>query len=150
MDLAHAADDQRSAQRFAFLIRRLAQENHSWGAPKIHGELQKLGLVISERSVARYLRRMRRRGDPAKRWLTFLQNHREAITAFDFFTVPTVTFQLLHCFFVIEHGRVGFCTSTSLTTRQRSGSSSNCAKRSPKRVHIDMPSSIRIPHSMTK
>jgi putative transposase len=87
------------------LIRRLAQENHSWGAPKIHGELQKLGLVVSERSVARYLRRMRRRGDPAKRWLTFLQNHREVITAFDFFTVPTVTFQLLYCFFVIEHGR---------------------------------------------
>jgi hypothetical protein len=41
---------------------------------------------------------MRRRGDPAKRWLTFLQNHREVITAFDFFTIPTVTFQLLYCF----------------------------------------------------
>jgi putative transposase len=87
------------------LIRRLAEENPDWGAPKIHGELQKLGLVVSERSVARYLRRMRRRGDPAKRWLTFLQNHREVIAAFDFFTVPTVTFQLLYCFFVIEHGR---------------------------------------------
>jgi putative transposase len=55
--------------------------------------------------VARYLRRIRRRGDPAKRWLAFLQNHREVIAAFDFFTVPTVTFQLLYCFFVIEHGR---------------------------------------------
>jgi transposase InsO family protein len=55
--------------------------------------------------VARYLRRIRRRGDPASRWLTFLQNHREVIAAFDFFTVPTVTFQLLYCFFVIEHGR---------------------------------------------
>ena len=87
------------------LIRRLAQENQGWGAPKIHGELQKLGFAVSERSVARYLRRMRRRGDPAKSWLTFLQNHREAIAAFDFFTVPTVTFQLLYCFFVIEHGR---------------------------------------------
>jgi putative transposase len=80
------------------LIRRLAQENQSWGAPKIHGELQKLGLVVSERSVARYLRRMRRRGDPARNWLTFLRNHREVISAFDFFTVPTVTFQLLYCF----------------------------------------------------
>ena len=87
------------------LIRRLAQENQGWGTPKIHGELQKLGFVVSERSVARYLRRIRRRGDPAKRWLTFLQNHREVITAFDFFTVPTVTFQLLYGFFVIEHGR---------------------------------------------
>jgi putative transposase len=48
---------------------------------------------------------MRRRGDPAKSWLTFLQNHREVIAAFDFFTAPTVTFHLLYCFFVIEHGR---------------------------------------------
>ena len=87
------------------LIRRLAQENPDWGAPRIHGELQKLGFVVSERSVARYLRRVRRRGDPGKRWLTFLQNHREVIAAFDFFTVPTVTFQLLYCFFVIQHGR---------------------------------------------
>jgi hypothetical protein len=87
------------------LIRRLAQENSNWGAPKIHGELIKLGFQISERTVARYLRRVGRRGDPAKRWRAFLQNHREVIVAFDFFTVPTVTFQLLYCFFVIEHGR---------------------------------------------
>jgi hypothetical protein len=87
------------------LIRRLAQENQHWGAPKIRGELQKLGFVVSERSVARYLRRMQRRGDPARNWLTFLQNHREVSVAFDFFTAPTVTFQLLYCFFVIEHGR---------------------------------------------
>jgi transposase InsO family protein len=83
----------------------LAQENSSWGAPKIHGELLKLGFEVSERSVARYLRCGRRRGDPAKSWLTFLQNHREVIVALDFFTVPTVTFQLLYCLFVIEHGR---------------------------------------------
>jgi len=73
--------------------------------PKIHGELQKLGFVISERSVARYLRRIRRQGDPGKRWLAFLHNHRKAIVALDFFTVPTVTFQLLYCFFVIKHAR---------------------------------------------
>ena len=87
------------------LIRRMAEENVGWGAPKIHGELQKLGFQISERTVARYLRRIRRRGDPGQRWLAFLQNHREVIAAFDFFTVPTLTFQLLYCFFVIEHGR---------------------------------------------
>jgi putative transposase len=87
------------------LIRRLAHENPEWGAPKIHGELLKLGLVVSERSVARYLRRVEHRGDPGKKWLAFLQNHREVIVAFDFFTVPTVTFKLLYCFFVIEHGR---------------------------------------------
>jgi len=87
------------------LILRLAEENPRWGAPRIHGEIQKLGFVVSERSVARYLRRIHRRGDPRKRWLAFLQNHREVIVAFDFFTVPTVTFKLLYCFFVIEHGR---------------------------------------------
>jgi putative transposase len=87
------------------LIVRMAQENSDWGAPKIHGELLKLGLEVSERSVARYLQRVRRRGDTAKRWLTFLANHREVIVAFDFFTVPTLTFHLLYCFFVIEHGR---------------------------------------------
>ena len=87
------------------LVQRLAAGNPDWGAPKIHGELQKLGLVVSERSVARYLARVSRRGDPGKKWLAFLQNHREVIVAFDFFTVPTLTFQLLYCFFVIEHSR---------------------------------------------
>jgi putative transposase len=88
------------------LIRRLAGENADWGAPRIHGELLKLGFEVSERTVARYLRRLRpRRSDAAKRWLSFLANHREVIVAFDFFTVPTLTFRLLYCFFVIEHGR---------------------------------------------
>jgi putative transposase len=87
------------------LIRRLAEENTGWGAPRIHAELQKLGFVVSERTVARYLRRIRPCGDPAKRWLAFLKNHREVIAAFDFFTVPTVTFRVLYGFFVIEHGR---------------------------------------------
>ena len=87
------------------LIQRLATENPSWGAPKMHGELQKLGFVVSERTVARYLRRIRRRGDPAHQWRAFLQNHREVLVAFDFFTVPTLTFRLLYCFFVIEHNR---------------------------------------------
>ena len=86
-------------------IRRLAQENPSWGAPKIHGELLKLGFDLCERTVARYLRSVRRSGDPAKNWLTFLENHREVIVALDFFTVPTITFQLLYCLFVIHHGR---------------------------------------------
>jgi transposase InsO family protein len=87
------------------LIRRLAEENPTWGAPKIHGELQKLGFIVSETSVGRYLRSVRRGGDPGKQWLTFLANHREVIAAFDFFTVPTATFKLLYCFFVIEHDR---------------------------------------------
>ena len=84
------------------LIRLLAQENFDWGAPKIHGELQKLGFLLSERTVARYLRRIQRRGDPGKKWLAFLHNHSEAIVAFDLFTVPSATFRVWYCFFVIE------------------------------------------------
>jgi transposase InsO family protein len=87
------------------LIHRLAEENATWGAPRIHRELQKLGFVVSERTVARYLQRVGRRGDCSKAWLTFLRNHPEVIAAFDFFTIPTVTFQVLYCFFVIEHVR---------------------------------------------
>lgn len=87
------------------LIRRLAEDNADWGAPKIHGELRKLGFEVPERTVARYLRRLRRRGDPKMSWLAFLRNHRETIVALDFFTVPTATFSLLYCLFVIEHGR---------------------------------------------
>ena len=83
----------------------MAQENADWGAPKIHAELLTLGFQASERTVARYLRRVRRRGAAGKRWQAFVENHREVIVAFDFFTVPTLTFQLLYCFFVIEHGR---------------------------------------------
>ena len=95
----------RISEEIRALIRRLAAENADWGAPRIHGELLKLGFDVSERSVARYLRRVPRRGDPATRWSAFLANHREAIVACDFFTVPTLTFQLLSCFFVIEHRR---------------------------------------------
>src|SRR5437868_8800609 len=64
-----------------------------------------LGFDLSERSVSRWVRRAPRDPDPAKRWLTFLSNHRETIAAMDFFTVPTLTFGVLYCFFVISHDR---------------------------------------------
>ena len=73
--------------------------------PRIHGELLKLGFEVSERSVSRWIRRAPRDPDSVKRWLTFLRNHREAIAAMDFFTVPTLTFGVLYCFFVIGHDR---------------------------------------------
>src|SRR5215470_2860380 len=89
------------------LIRRMKAENLTWGAPRIHGELLQLGFEISEPTVSRYLRSLNGCGDEgrAKRWLAFLNNHREIIAAFDFFTVPTLSFRTLYCFFVIEHGR---------------------------------------------
>jgi len=87
------------------LIFRMVAENPTWGAPRIHGELLKLGFDLSERSVSRWIRRAPRDPDPVKQWLTFLRNHREAIAAMDFFTVPTLTFGVLYCFFVIGHDR---------------------------------------------
>ena len=86
-------------------IFRMVAENPTWGAPRIHGELLKLGFDISERTVSRWVKRAQRNPDPVRRWLTFLRNHREAIAAMDFFTVPTLTFGILYCFFVIDHER---------------------------------------------
>ena len=102
------------------LIRRMNTDNPGWGAPRIHGELLALGFEVSEPTVSRYLQQLKRRTDPekAKRWLTFLHNHREVIAAFDVFTVPTLTFRLLYCFFVIEHHRrriLHFNTTTQPT-----------------------------------
>src|SRR5437016_3026426 len=87
------------------LIFRMVAENPTWGAPRIPGELLQLGFDVSERSVSRWIRRAAKDPDPVKRWLTFLRNHREAIAAMDFFTVPTLTFGFLYCFFVIGHDR---------------------------------------------
>jgi hypothetical protein len=64
-----------------------------------------LGFDVSERTISRWMKRAARDPEPAKRWLTFLRNHREAIAAMDFFTVPTITFSVLYCFFVISHDR---------------------------------------------
>ena len=75
-------------------------ENNTWGAPRIHGELRMLAYEISERTVLRWMRKAPRNAEPARRWAAFLSNHREAIAAMDFFTVPTVTFRVLHGFFV--------------------------------------------------
>jgi len=80
------------------LIFRMVAENPTWGAPRIHGELLKLGFDVSERSVSRWIRRAPRDPDSLKRWLTFLRNHREAIAAMDFFTVPTLTLMFYAAF----------------------------------------------------
>src|SRR6266446_6580275 len=85
------------------LIFRMVVENPTWGAPRIHGELLMLSFDVSERTISRWMKRAPRDPELAKRWLTFLRNHREAIAAMDFFTVPTITFGVLYCFFVISH-----------------------------------------------
>jgi transposase InsO family protein len=87
------------------LIFRMVAENPTWGAPRIHGELTMLGFDVSERTVLRWMRKAPRSPEPANRWAAFLTNHREAIAAMDFFTVPMLTFGVLYCFFVISHDR---------------------------------------------
>lgn len=87
------------------LIFRMAGENPTWGAPRIHGELLTLGFDVSEKTISRWMRHAPRSPEPAKRWLAFLRNHLDVIAAMDFFTVPTVTFGMLYCFFVISHER---------------------------------------------
>jgi putative transposase len=85
------------------LIRRMATANPLWGAPRIHGELLKLGINISERSVSRLMPRLRQ--PPSQTWRTFLANHLNEIASVDLFTVPTATFQVLFCLVVLRHDR---------------------------------------------
>ena len=85
------------------LIQTMAQDG--WGAPRIHGELLKLGFVISEITVSRYMPRRPAEPDQAKRWLAFLHNDKDAIATMDLFTVPTASLRVLHGLFVIHHER---------------------------------------------
>ena len=87
------------------LIFQMVTENPTWGGPRFHGELLMLGFEVSERTISRWMKWAPRDPEPAKRWLAFLRNHREAIAAMDFFTVPTITFGVLYCFFIIAHER---------------------------------------------
>ena len=85
------------------LIRQMREANPLWGAPRIHGELQKLGIDVSQATVAKYLGR--RRGPPSQSWRTFLTNHVSQLASIDFFTVPTATFHVLFVFVVLSHDR---------------------------------------------
>jgi len=85
------------------LIRSMSGANPLWGAPRIHGELLKLGLSISQASVAKYMVRDRR--PPSQTWRTFLTNHRSQLMAADFFVVPTMTYRLLFVLVLLAHDR---------------------------------------------
>jgi transposase InsO family protein len=85
------------------LIRKLSRENPLWGAPRIHGELLKLGIDIGETSVGKYM--VRHRKPPSQTWRTVLENHRKSLVSVDFFTVPTLRFQVLYVFLVLVHDR---------------------------------------------
>jgi hypothetical protein len=82
------------------LVRRISRENPLWGAPRIHGELLKLGIEIAQSTVAKYM--ARRRGPPSQGWKTFLCNHAPDIAAIDMFVVPTIGFRLLYGLAIIR------------------------------------------------
>ena len=85
------------------LIRQMSIANPLWGAPRIHGELLKLGIDIGQTSVAKYM--ARRRAPPSQGWKTFLRNHADGIAAMDLFVVPTISFRLLYGLLIVGHGR---------------------------------------------
>ena len=85
------------------LIRRISIENPLWGAPRIHGELLKLGFEVAQSSVAKYM--VKRRGPPSQGWRTFLRNHAPDIAAMDLFITPTIGFDLLYAFVIVRLDR---------------------------------------------
>ncbi len=85
------------------LIREMQSANVGWGAPRIHGELLKLGFNISQATVSKYMQHGRK--PPSQTWRTFLNNHATDIVAIDFFTVPTATFRILYVFVMLRHDR---------------------------------------------
>jgi putative transposase len=103
------------------LIRRMCRENPRWGAPRVHGELLKLGIDIGETSVSKYMVRCRK--PPSQTWRTFLQNHAQQLVSIDFFTVLTLRFQVLYVFLVLAHDRrrILHCNVTAHPTAEWTG-----------------------------
>jgi len=85
------------------LIRRMTRKNPTWGAPRIHGELLKLGFEVSEATVSGYM--PVRRKPPFQSWRTFLRNHSQDLVSIDFFVVPTAKFRVRYVFLVLDHQR---------------------------------------------
>jgi transposase InsO family protein len=85
------------------LIREMSVANPLWGAPRVHGELLKIGIEIGQTTVAKYM--VRRRDPPSQGWRTFLRNHADGIAAMDMFVVPTISFRRLYGLLIMGHGR---------------------------------------------
>jgi hypothetical protein len=97
------------------LIRRMSIENPLWGAPRIHGELLKLGVAVAQSSVAKYM--VKRRWPLSQGWCTFLHNHAPDIAAMDLFVAPTVGFKLLYAFVIVRLNRRGSLRNTVASFR---------------------------------
>jgi putative transposase len=113
------------------LIRQMAMATETWGAPRIHGELLKLGIDIGERSVSRFMP-PRPRKPPSQTWRTFLDNHMGSLASIDFFAVPTATFRVLFVFFILLHDRRRVVHSTSPSIPVPAGLPSRSSKPSPR------------------
>jgi putative transposase len=111
------------------LIRKMCRENPGWGAPRIHGELLKLGIDIGESSVSKYM--VRPRKPPSQTWRTFLENHAQQLASIDFFTVPTIRFQILYVFLVLAHDRRRILHFNVTAHPTAEWTDSSCAKPFP-------------------
>lgn len=92
-----------TSQEIRTLIREMSSRNVLWGAPRLHGELLKLGIEVSQATVAKYM--VKHRKPPSQAWRTFLENHVNQLVSVDFFVVPTVSFRILYVFVVLAHER---------------------------------------------
>jgi putative transposase len=110
-------------------IRTISRQNPLWGAPRIHGELLKLGIDIGETSVSKYLVRLHK--PPAQTWRTFLDNLLKTLVSVDFFTVPTIRFQVLYVFLVLAHDRRRILHLGVTAHPPPSGLLSSCGRPSP-------------------
>ena len=99
----HAQGRRSMSREVIDLIQKMSLANPCWGAPRIHGELLKLGFELSQATVAKYMVRYRK--PPSQTWRAFLQNHVKDLVATDFFVVPTVFFELLFVFVILSHDR---------------------------------------------
>jgi transposase InsO family protein len=112
----HPAGRPSVSSEVADLIRRMSLANPRWGAPRIHGELLKLGIQVSQATVANYM--VRHRKPPSQNWRTFLQNHMQTLVSANFFVVPTIAFRILFVFVILSHDRrrpIHFAVTTNPT-----------------------------------
>jgi len=115
---SHAVGRPKIDRALIALIRRMTRDNFLWGAPRIHGELLKLGFDVAQATVAKYMKNVRRTGGDSQTWRTFLRNHADGIASVDLFTVPTITFETLYAFLILRHRRreIVFITATGSPT----------------------------------
>jgi hypothetical protein len=118
------------------LVRQIVAANPLWRAPRIHAELQMIGIAVSERTVSRILRSLPR--PPSQTWKTFLHNHMGQTVSMDFFTVPTITLRVLFVFFVLDHRRRQVLHFAAPTIPRQIGPRSRLWRRLPIATHPDI------------